>query len=90
MQHKRPLPPTPNTSTKYKNVNDAIQSLLSDTSYDDLTDRERKWYSDLANCHKTLEQKDSVINNLKTIVVEWKRKAIEFENAYKETKQLFE
>lgn len=56
-QQKRALPPTPTTSTKYTNVSDAIQSLL-DTSYDGLTDRERRWYNELSNCQKTLEQKD--------------------------------
>jgi uncharacterized membrane protein YgaE (UPF0421/DUF939 family) len=58
ISQKRPLPPTPSTSTKYTNVNDAIQSLLLDTSYENLTDRERKWYNDLSNCHKSIEQKD--------------------------------
>lgn len=57
---KRALPPTPTTSTKYTNVNDAIQSLLdtSDNNDESLTDRERRWYNDLSNCQKTLEQKD--------------------------------
>lgn len=54
---KRALPPTPTTSTKYTNVSDAIQSLL-DTSYESLSERERRWFNDLSNCHKTLEQKD--------------------------------
>lgn len=54
---KRALPPTPATSTKYTNVSSAIQSLL-DTSYESLPDRERRWYNDLSNCQKTLEQKD--------------------------------
>ncbi|KAI8090660.1 hypothetical protein BDF21DRAFT_491045 [Thamnidium elegans] len=85
-QQKRALPPTPSTSTKYINVSDAIQSLL-DTSYEGLSDRERRWYNDLSNCQKTLEQKESTINNLKTIVMEWKKKATEYENAYKETQQ---
>ncbi|KAL9551287.1 hypothetical protein MBANPS3_004334 [Mucor bainieri] len=90
--NKRPLPPTPTstTSTKYTNVTDAIQSLLQDTSIEDLTERERRWYTDLTNCHKAMEQKESTISNLKTIVVEWKKKAIEYENAYKAMKQKLE
>lgn len=56
-QQKRALPPTPSTSTKYINVSDAIQSLL-DTSYEGLSDRERRWHNDLSNCQKTLEQKE--------------------------------
>ncbi|KAI8973199.1 hypothetical protein BDF20DRAFT_823526 [Mycotypha africana] len=89
-QQKRPLPPTPATSTKYTNVNDAIHSLLSETAYDTLSERERRWYNELSNCHKSLEQKDSTINNLKTIVMEWKKKAVEYDNAYKELKRLSE
>ncbi|KAI9261952.1 hypothetical protein EDC94DRAFT_609335 [Helicostylum pulchrum] len=85
-QQKRALPPTPSTSTKYTNVSDAIQSLL-DTSYEGLSDRERRWHNDLSNCQKILEQKESTINNLKTIVMEWKKKATQYENAYKETQQ---
>ncbi|KAL7309459.1 hypothetical protein PS15m_011539 [Mucor circinelloides] len=87
--NKRPLPPTPTstTSTKYTNVNDAIQSLLQDTNIEHLTERERRWYTDLTNSHKAIEQKESTINNLKTIVMEWKKKAIEYENAYKAIKQ---
>lgn len=54
---KRALPPTP-TSTKYTNVSDAIQSLLLDTNDDILSDRERRWYNDLSNCQKAIEQKD--------------------------------
>lgn len=58
--NKRPLPPTPTstTSTKYTNVNDAIQSLLQDTHAEHLTEREKRWYTDLTNCHKTIEQKE--------------------------------
>lgn len=58
--NKRPLPPTPTstTSTKYTNVNDAIQSLLQDTNIEHLTERERRWYTDLTNCHKAIEQKE--------------------------------
>jgi hypothetical protein len=55
---KRALPPTPTTSTKYTNVNDAIQSLLDTSDECVLTERERRWYNDLSNCQKTLEQKD--------------------------------
>ncbi|GAN07747.1 hypothetical protein MAM1_0174c07250 [Mucor ambiguus] len=90
--NKRPLPPTPTstTSTKYTNVNDAIQSLLQDTNIEHLTERERRWYTDLTNCHKAMEQKESTISNLKTIVMEWKKKAIEYENAYKTMKQKLE
>ncbi|OAD00674.1 hypothetical protein MUCCIDRAFT_164609 [Mucor lusitanicus CBS 277.49] len=90
--NKRPLPPTPTstTSTKYTNVNDAIQSLLQDTNIEHLTERERRWYTDLTNCHKAMEQKESTISNLKTIVMEWKKKAIEYENAYKAMKQKLE
>ncbi|KAK4516829.1 uncharacterized protein ATC70_000154 [Mucor velutinosus] len=90
--NKRPLPPTPTstTSTKYTNVNDAIQSLLQDTNVEHLTERERRWYTDLTNCHKAMEQKESTISNLKAIVMEWKKKAIEYENSYKAMKQKLE
>ncbi|KAI7894642.1 uncharacterized protein EV154DRAFT_82902 [Mucor mucedo] len=86
---KRALPPTPATSTKYTNVSSAIPSLL-DVSYESLPDRERRWYNDLLNCQKTLEQKDSTINNLKTIVMEWKNKSMEHETSYKETRKRLE
>lgn len=57
--NKRPLPPTPtSTNIKYTNVNDAIQSLLLDTSIENLSEREKRWYTDLMNCHKALEQKE--------------------------------
>ncbi|KAI7905382.1 uncharacterized protein BX663DRAFT_280382 [Cokeromyces recurvatus] len=87
IQQKKALPPTPSTSTKYTNVNNAIQSLLDDTSYDTLTEREKKWYNDLSNCHKALEQKDSTINNLKMLVMEWKKKAAEYESSFKEVQR---
>ncbi|KAI9480402.1 MAG: hypothetical protein EXX96DRAFT_562461 [Benjaminiella poitrasii] len=88
---KKVLPPTPSTSTKYTNVNDAFQSLLDDnTSYDTLTEREKKWHNDLSNCHKALEQKDSTISNLKMLVMEWKRKATEYETALKDTQKRLE
>lgn len=62
---KRALPPTP-TSTKYTNVSDAIQSLL-DTSDEGLSDRERRWYNDLSNCQKSIEQKD--VRNLCILII---------------------
>ncbi|KAI8327449.1 hypothetical protein EDC96DRAFT_531869 [Choanephora cucurbitarum] len=84
IQSKRPLPPTPGTNTKYKNDNN---ELLLDKNHGSLTDGERKWYNDI---HKSIEQKDSIITNLKTVASEWKKKANEYETAYKETKRLFE
>ncbi|PHZ17569.1 uncharacterized protein RHIMIDRAFT_232997 [Rhizopus microsporus ATCC 52813] len=46
--------------------------------------------NDILSLQKCLEQKESTINNLKIIVMEWKKKAIEYEAAYNEAKQQLE
>ncbi|KAI8639951.1 hypothetical protein BD408DRAFT_445589 [Parasitella parasitica] len=89
--NKRPLPPTPTSPrAKYAFVSDNMQSLLLDTNIENLSERERRWNIDLSNCHKALEQKESIISNLKTLVMEWKKKAMDYENSYKCIKQKLE
>ncbi|KAG1592749.1 hypothetical protein G6F48_002437 [Rhizopus delemar] len=72
---KRPLPPTPSTG------NNNNRKSVIDMNY------ENAHYNDLL---KSLEQKESTINNLKIIVMEWKKKAVEYETAYNEVKQRLE
>ncbi|KAG1417833.1 hypothetical protein G6F58_005325 [Rhizopus delemar] len=72
---KRPLPPTPSTG------NNNNRKSVTDIHY------ENTHCNDLL---KSLEQKESTINNLKIIVMEWKKKAVEYEMAYNEIKQRLE
>ncbi|CEP12521.1 hypothetical protein [Parasitella parasitica] len=89
--NKRPLPPTPTSPrAKYTYLNDSMQPMLLDTNIDNILETERRWNIDLNNCYKALEQKESIICNLKTLVMEWKRKAMDYENSYKTMKQKLE
>ncbi|KAI8889862.1 hypothetical protein K501DRAFT_328980 [Backusella circina FSU 941] len=52
--------------------------------YDFQTEMEKKLYDGLVNCQKALSQRDSTINDLKAIALQWQTKANESKLALKE------